>query len=124
MKKRCVHTSVRLLVVLAILLLGHNMVRADDFSGAWVMNSNGWKYTLKLEQKDDTVTGTRTGINNDQKDNFKGKINGNEITFTLDGGEEFRGYMLDEGPAKTGKNQAVAGIFKAGDRSYGWYATR
>src|SRR6266849_4827344 len=104
MKKRCMHTSVRPLLVLAVLLLGHKMAHADDFSGAWVMNSNGWKYALKLEQKGDTVTGTRTGINNDQRDKFTGRIKGNVITFTLDGGEEFQGYLLDEGPAKTGKN--------------------
>jgi hypothetical protein len=109
----------------AILLAGAASIRADDFSGAWVMNANGWKFTLKIEQKDGTVTGTMTGINNDQTSKIEGKVNGNNITFTRVGeGQEYEGYLLNNDPTQKGNNQAVAGIAKAGHVSFGWYATR
>jgi hypothetical protein len=89
------------------------------------MNGNGWKFTLKVEQKDDTVTGTMTGINNDQSSKIEGKVSGNKITFTrVGGGQEHEGYLLNDDPTKKTNNQAVAGIVKEGDKSFGWYATR
>jgi hypothetical protein len=109
----------------AVLLAGAAFGRADDFSGAWVMNANGWKFTLKIEQQGDTVTGTMTGINNDQTSMIAGKVSGNKITFTRVGeGQEYEGYLLNDDPTRKGINQAVAGIAKAGHVSFGWYATR
>jgi len=106
-------------------MAGPAAARADDFGGAWVLNANGWKFTLKIEQKDDTVTGTMTGINNDQSSKIEGKVSGNKITFTrVDEGQEYEGYLLNDDPTKKGNDQAVAGIAKAGDASFGWYATR
>jgi hypothetical protein len=118
-------SCVRFVLVSVFLLAGTALVRADDFSGAWVMNANGWKFTLKIEQKDDTVTGTMTGINNDQTSKIEGKVSGNKITFNRVGeGQEYEGYLLNDDPTKKGNDQAVAGIAKAGDVSFGWYATR
>jgi|ERR1043165_8152366 hypothetical protein len=77
--------GVRLVLTSLVLLAGTTLVRGDDFSGAWVMNANGWKFTLKIEQKDDVVTGTMTGINSDQSSKIEGKVNGNKITFTRTG---------------------------------------
>ena len=79
MEKIPVQNGIRFLSVMAALLLGGALARADDFDGSWIMNANGWKFTLKLEQKGDVVTGTMTGINNDQKSTIEGKIVGNEI---------------------------------------------
>jgi hypothetical protein len=109
----------------AVLWAGAAFSRADDFCGAWVMNANGWKFTLKIEQQDDTVTGTMTGINNDQTSRIEGKVSGNRITFTRVGeGQEYEGYLLNDDPTRKGINQAVAGIAKAGHVRFGWYATR
>lgn len=109
----------------ALLRAGAAFIRADDFSGAWVMNANGWKFILRLEQKDDTVTGTMTGINNDQTSRIEGKVNGNQITFTRVGeGQQYEGYLLHDDPTMKGNNQAVAGIAKSGHVSFGWYAAR
>jgi hypothetical protein len=89
------------------------------------MNANGWKFTLKIEQKDDTVTGTMTGINNDQSSKIEGKVNGNKITFTRVGeGQEYEGHLLNDDPTKKGNELAVAGIAKSGDVSFGWFRTR
>jgi hypothetical protein len=111
-------------VCLAV-LAGAGTVRADDFGGTWVMNANGWKFTLKIEQKCDAVTGTMTGINNDQTSKIEGKVSGNKITFTRVGeGQEYEGYLLNDDPTKKANEQAVAGIAKSGDTSFGWYATR
>jgi hypothetical protein len=57
---------VRFLLGIAFLLLAASTLRAGDFDGIWIMNANGWTFTLKLEEKDGYVTGTMTGINNDQ----------------------------------------------------------
>src|SRR6202020_693588 len=82
MRRSAVPSRVRFALACAVLLAGAALARADDFGGAWVMNANGWKLTLKIEQNDDTVTGTMTGINNDQTSKIEGKVNGNKITFT------------------------------------------
>src|SRR5262245_15260739 len=109
----------------AVLLAGAASIRADDFSGAWVMNANGWKFTLKIEQKDDTVTGTMTGINNNQTSKIEGKVDGNRITFTRVGeGQEYEGDLLNDDRTRKGANQAVAGMAKPGHVGFGWYATR
>src|SRR5580698_5860788 len=114
MQRSSILFGVRFVFVSAVLLAGAASARADDFSGAWVMNANGWKFTLKIEQKDDTVTGTMTGINNDQTSKIEGKVNGNKITFTRVGvGQVYEGYMLNDDPAKKGTDLAVAGIAKA-----------
>src|SRR5262245_20071080 len=125
MRRSAIPYGVRFALGYAVLLAGAASTRADDFSGTWVMNANGWKFTLKIEQKDDTVTGTMTGINNDQTSKVEGKVNGNKITFTRVGeGQEYEGYLLSDDPTKKAIDQAVAGIAKAGDVSFGWYATR
>jgi len=123
MQRFLIPSCVRFVLVALFLLAGTASARADDFSGAWVMNANGWKYTLKIEQKDDTVTGTMTGINNEGSNKIEGKVNGNKITFTREG-QEYEGYLLNDDPTKKGNNQAVAGIAKSGDVRFGWYATR
>ena len=125
MRRSLIPSCVRFGLVSALLMAGPAAARADDFGGAWVLNANGWKFTLKIEQKDDTVTGTMTGINNDQSSKIEGKVSGNKITFTrVDEGQEYEGYLLNDDPTKKGNDQAVAGIAKAGDASFGWYATR
>jgi hypothetical protein len=116
-----------LVLVSLLLLAGTTLARGDDFSGAWVMNANGWKFTLKIQQKDDVVTGTMTGINNDESSKIEGKVNGNKITFTRTGdgdGQTYEGYLLNDDPTKKGNEQAVAGIAKTGEVSFGWYAMR
>jgi hypothetical protein len=125
MQRFSIPFGVRFVVVSIFLLAGTGVIRADDFSGNWVMNANGWKFTLKIEQNDDTVTGTMTGINNDQTSKIEGKVSGNKITFTRVGeGQEYEGYLLNDDPTQKANNQAVAGIAKSGDTSFGWYATR
>jgi hypothetical protein len=124
MEKKAPGIRVRFLFGIAILLLAGSTAHAGDFDGTWIMNSNGWTFTLKLEQKDDTITGTMTGINNDQKSTLEGKINGNEITFTRDKGQEYRGYLLVDDPTGKTNKLTVAGIFKSGDGQAGWYAKR
>ncbi|MBI3409619.1 MAG: hypothetical protein HY040_14865 [Planctomycetes bacterium] len=125
MQRFLIPSCARLVFVSVFLLAANASARADDFSGAWVMNANGWKFILKIEQKDDTVTGAMTGINNDQSSKIEGKVNGNKITFTRVGeGQEYEGYLLNDDPTKKGNDQAVAGIAKTGDASFGWYATR
>jgi hypothetical protein len=115
----------RFVVACVVLLVGAAAVRADDFSGTWVMNANGWKFTLKIEQKDDTITGTMTGINNEQTSKIEGKIEGNKITFTrVCEGQEYEGYLLNDDPTKQANNQAVAGTAKTGGVTFGWYANR
>jgi len=125
MRRSAIPYCVRFALGYAVLLAGAASTRADDFSGTWVMNANGWKFTLKIEQKDDTVTGTMTGINNDQTSKIEGKVDGNKITFTRVGeGQDYEGYLLNDDPTKKAIDQAVAGIAKTGDVSFGWYATR
>src|SRR4051812_30329715 len=117
--------SVRFVVVCLAVLACTRAARAEDFGGAWVMNANGWKFTLKIEQMDDTITGTMTGINNDQTSKIEGKVSGNKITFTRVGeGQEYEGYLLNDDPTKKAADQAVAGVAKSGDTTFGWYATR
>jgi hypothetical protein len=66
-----------------------------------------------------------TGINNDQSSKIEGKVSDNKITFTRVGeGQEYDGYLLNDDPTKQANNQAVAGIAKAGDVTFGWFATR
>ena len=116
----------RLSAAFVLLLAGAGAARADDFSGAWVLNANGWKFTLKIEQKDDAITGTMTGINNDQVSKIEGKVSGNKITFTRVGeGQEYEGYLLNDDPTKKANEQAVAGVGKkTDDTRFGWYAKR
>jgi hypothetical protein len=125
MERRAIPSRVRFALVGAVVLAGAACARAEDFSGSWVMNANGWKFTLKIEQKDDEVTGTMTGINNDQTSKIEGKVSGTKITFTRVGeGQEYEGYLLNDDPTKKGNDQAVAGVAKAGEVTFGWYATR
>ena len=125
MQMSAIASCVRVALVGAVLLAGAAAARAEDFSGTWVMNANGWKFTLKIEQDSDKITGTMTGINNDQTSKIEGKVDGNKITFTRVGeGQEYEGYLLNDDPTKKATDQAVAGIAKAGDVSFGWYATR
>src|SRR5437763_652483 len=123
MSKKAIGIGGRLLLGVA-LLLAVGTARAGDFDGAWIMNANGWTFTLKLEQKDDAITGTMTGINNDQKSTLEGKIKGNEITFTRDNGQEYRGYLFVDDPTGKTNKLTMAGIFKGGDDHAGWYAKR
>ena len=59
---------------MAVMLLAGTLARAGDFDGTWIMNANGWTFTLKLEQNDDAIKGTMTGINNDQTSTVEGKV--------------------------------------------------
>jgi hypothetical protein len=125
MQQRSIPFGVRFALGAMVLVAGVASARAEDMSGAWVMNANGWKFTLKIEQNDDTITGTMTGINNDQTSKIEGKVSGNKITFTRVGeGQEYEGYLLNDDPTKKATDQAMAGIAKSGDASFGWYATR
>jgi hypothetical protein len=71
-----------------------------------------------------TVTGTMTGINNDQKSTIEGKIAGNKLTFTRDNAQEYHGYLFVDDPTDKANKQVVAGTFKSGDNHAGWYAKR
>jgi len=125
MQRPSIPFGVRFALVSIVLLAGAASARAEDVSGTWVMNANGWKFTLKIEQKDDAITGTMTGINHDQSSKIEGKVSGNKITFTrVDEGQEYEGYLLNDDPTKKANDQAVAGTAKAGDVTFGWYATR
>lgn len=118
-------SGIRFILVSAVLFAGSALARADDFSGTWILNANGWKFTMKIEQKEDSITGILTGINNEQMSKIEGKVSGNKITFTRIGeGQEYEGYLLNDDPTKKSSDQAVAGIAKAGETSFGWYAKR
>jgi hypothetical protein len=97
---------------------------AGDFHGTWIMNAYGCTFTLNLEQNDDAVTGTMTGINNDQTIKLEGKIKGNEIVFKCDNGQEYRGYLFLGDPTGKTNKLTVAGTIKFGDYQAGWYAKR
>jgi hypothetical protein len=115
---------VRSLIAAACLLLASTTVRAGDFDGAWIMNANGWTFTLKIEEKDGAITGTMTGINNEQKSTIEGKVKGTEITFKRDNDQEYRGYLLSDDPTGKTNKLTIAGIFKSGEEQAGWYAKR
>jgi hypothetical protein len=124
MEKSTAGINVRFLIVIIVVMLVGGTGRAGDFDGTWIMNANGWSFTLKLEQKDDTVTETMTGINNDQKSTIEGKVNGNEITFSRDNFQEYRGYLLVDDPTGKTNKLTIAGTFKSGNDNSGWYAKR
>ena len=95
--------GVRFVLVALFLLAGTAFAHADDVSGSWVINSDGWKFVLKIEQKDNTIKGTITGINNDDKSTIEGKITSREITFTRSGGDQvYKSYLLGADPATKG----------------------
>jgi hypothetical protein len=97
---------------------------AGDFAGTWIMNANGWTFTLKLEVKESAVTGTMQGINNDQTSTVKGEIKGKRIVFRRDHFQEYVGYLLVDDPTGKTNDLTVAGIFKSGGDQAGWYAKR
>jgi hypothetical protein len=125
MDRTYVRVAAGLLLAAATLLVGSAGARAGDFDGKWTMNANGWTFILKIEQKDDRITGTMRGLNNDGKSKIEGKIRGHEITFIREGsGQEYRGYLfIDPPPGKDSKN-AMAGTARGGKARWGWYATR
>jgi len=124
MNRQTVRIATWIVLAAAFLLLASPLARAGDFEGAWIMNANGWTFTLKLEEKDGAVTGTMTGINNDQRNTVEGKINGKEITFKRDNGQEYVGYLLVDDPTGKTNKLVMAGTFKAGEDQCGWYAKR
>jgi hypothetical protein len=124
MEKPLVRAAVRCLLVAAFLLLAGGLARADDFDGTWIMNANGWTFTLTLKQNGDAVTGTMKGINNDQTSTLEGKIRANEITFKRDNDQEYRGYLFVDDPTGKTNKLTMAGVFKSGDDHAGWYARR
>lgn len=104
-----------------------------NFSGEWAMHADGWMFILNIQQQGNTVTGTMTGSNNDQKSEIIGIVNGTEISFTRTGdaaGQQYKGYLFNGSfrnvPTNTDNNNAVAGIAKPNNPgpSFGWYATR
>jgi hypothetical protein len=97
---------------------------AGDFTGAWIMNANGWTFILKLEGKESDVTGTMQGINNDQASTVKGKIKGKRIIFRRDHFQEYVGYLLSDDPTGKTNDLTLAGIFRSGGDQAGWYAKR
>jgi hypothetical protein len=97
---------------------------AGDFAGTWIMNANGWTFTLKLEVTDGAVTGTMQGINNNQTSAVKGQIKGKGITFRRDHFQEYFGYLLVDDPTGKTNELTIAGIFKSGGDQAGWYAKR
>jgi hypothetical protein len=97
---------------------------AGDFVGTWIMNANGWTFTLKLEETAGAVTGTMQGINNNQTSTVKGKIRGKGITFRRDHFQEYVGYLLVDDPTGKTNEPTIAGIFKSGGDQAGWYAKR
>ena len=114
----------RFAIAMSIALVVGASAQAGDFDGTWIMNANGWTFTLKLEQNDDAIKGTMTGINNDQTSTVEGKIKGNEIIFTRDNGQEYRGFLFVGDPTDKTNKLTVAGIFKSGDDNAGWYLKR
>jgi hypothetical protein len=116
--------SLRSVLGIVVLLLASSTTRAGDFDGAWIMNANGWTFTLKIEEKDGNITGTMTGINNEQTSKIEGKITGNEITFKRDGDQEYRGFLLVDDPTGKTNKLTIAGILKAGVTEAGWTAKR
>jgi hypothetical protein len=110
----------------AALLLTVASARADDFAGKWTMNANGWTFVLDIKQDGERITGTMTGLNNDDNNTIEGKIKGSEITFTRSGGtQEYRGYLFMEDPTgKGGTKRGMAGIAKDERNHWGWYAAR
>ena len=100
----------------------------DDFDGKWTMNANGWTFVLKIKQDGDSFTGVMHGLNHESKSTVEGKIDGNKITFTREGGQKYRGYLFTEDPSDKGvTKQAMAGVANNGDDEkghFGWYATR
>jgi hypothetical protein len=128
MSRTSVPTCAGFLVAAVLLLTTGPCARADgDFEGKWTMNANGWTFVLKIEQDGDKITGTMTGINNDQKSKIEGKVEGKKITFTRDDFQKYRGFLfVDDPTGKDNTKKAMAGVAvnDGNDDNFGWYATR
>lgn len=99
---------------------------AENFSGGWFMNANGWTFSLQIEQSGSKLTGTMRAINsNNPNSAIEGHITGNKIVFyrtnpELRTPQEYEGFLFSKGGG-----QAMAGKFSHENQwDYGWYATR
>jgi hypothetical protein len=109
------------------------MANLFDFNGSWNMHADGWIFNLNIQQRDNKITGTMTGINNTQTSTITGNVTGPKIEFTRIGdaaGQQYEGYLFNgwftpPPPSDTDNNRAVAGIATESDTiTFGWYATR
>ena len=99
---------------------------AENFSGDWFMNANGWTFNLHIKQSGTKITGIMHAINSNNVDStIEGHIIGNKIVFyrknpELSIPQKYEGFLF----SKNG-GRAMAGIFShANQWNYGWYALR
>jgi len=119
--------SFKLLYVSFIfLILLTTAALAENFSGTWFMNANGWTFNLELKQFGSYITGTMRAINSNNPDStIEGRVSGNKIIFYRKNPElkipqEYEGFLFSRGGG-----QAMAGKFShANQWKYGWYAIR
>lgn len=111
---------IKVLVVLSLFLVVVPAA-AQNFSGGWFMNANGWTFDLLIEQRGNQITGRIVPTNSSgPTSKIIGSVNGRIITFKrVTANQHYEGYLFER---DTGR---MAGRFShQGQMSYGWFARR
>jgi len=102
-------------------------LNAQSLQGRWMMNANGWRFFLDINQNGSQFDGTLSAINHSGKDtNVRGSIIGNVITFRrLQSNQEYRGFLYYGNPEKGNQMAGTYGSTQnCGEHRGGWYAER
>jgi hypothetical protein len=117
--------KVKALVLFSIFMFAVPAI-AQDFSGNWFMNANGWTFNLHLTQRGNKVSGKLIPINsNNPISKIDGTVYGHKIIFfrtsrDLQTPQEYHGFLFERD-----KGQNMAGIFSHNQQmNWGWYARR
>jgi hypothetical protein len=95
---------------------------AQNFSGGWFMDANGWTFNLIIQQNGNQITGSMQAINsNNPASNISGSANGRAIAFTrLSNNQFYEGYLFERNSGNMAGKFCHQGQIKCG----GWYARR
>lgn len=112
--------TIKVLVFLSIFLVVMPAA-AQNISGPWYMNANGWTFELFIEQRGNQIMGRMVPTNSSgPTSKITGTISGRRIIFTRHpSNQHYEGFLFerDEG--------TMAGKFSHQGRwDYGWYARR
>jgi hypothetical protein len=111
---------IKVLVFLSIFLVVVPAA-AENFSGGWSMNANGWTFDLYIEQRGNEITGRMIPTNSSNPTSkISGSVNGRKINFIrINAKQEYEGYLFER------DRGTMAGRFShQGQMIYGWYARR
>ena len=112
--------SVKIMIFLSI-LFSVAPAAAQDISGPWFLNANGWTFELEIEQRGREIIGRMIPTNSsDPTSKIFGRIEGRKIIFIRTiSKQEFEGYLFDRDPG------IMAGRFNhRGSWEFGWFARR